>query len=89
MNEKLYAVLKEFGFPTTLVVVGLLFYTGTFASPITENKALLEAHRNETEKLVSEVRKLVRLQSVMCMRVAKAEECWAALTSDKQLDEGR
>jgi len=36
---------------------------------------------------VSEVRTLVRLQSVMCMRVAKAEECWAALTSDKQFSE--
>ena len=50
VNEKLYAVLKEFGFPTTLVVVGLLFTPAHLASPITESKTLLEAHTKRDRK---------------------------------------
>ena len=80
MNEALERFMEKWGFPTTLLLVILLFATGAFPSPLTDNKAMLEAHKSETEKLVNEVRKLVRLQSVMCTTLSKGTDCVMALT---------
>ena len=73
-------LFEKFGFPTALVIVGLLFVTGSIASPITENRDMLKEHVVATDNLTNEIRKLVRLQSVMCVKQASPAECIVALT---------
>lgn len=73
-------IFERYGFPTGLVVVGLLFVSGSIASPITENRDALKEHINATNELSNEIRKLVRLQSVMCVKQASPAECIVALT---------
>lgn len=73
-------VFERYGFPTALVVVGLLFVSGSIASPITENRDALREHIAATNDLANEIRKLVRLQSVLCVKQASPAECIAALT---------
>ena len=73
-------VFEKYGFPTALVVVGLLFVSGSIASPITENRDTLKEHVVATDNLTNEIRKLVRLQSVMCVKQASPVECTNALT---------
>lgn len=73
-------LFEKFGFPTALVIVGLLFVTGSIASPITENRDTLKEHVVATDNLTNEIRKLVRLQSVMCVKEASPAECIVALT---------
>lgn len=73
-------LFEKFGFPTALVIVGLLFVTGSIASPITENRDTLKEHVVATDNLTNEIRKLVRLQSVMCVKQASPAECIVALT---------
>lgn len=83
-NKSQYAmwerVFEKYGFPTALVIVGLLFVSGSIASPITENRDMLKDHVTETNELSNEIRKLVRLQSVMCVKQASPAECMIALT---------
>ena len=73
-------LFEKFGFPTALVIVGLLFVTGSIASPITENRDTLKEHVVVTNELIVEVRKLVRLMSVTCVKQANPVECTNALT---------
>ena len=73
-------VFEKYGFPTALVIVGLLFVSGSIASPITENRDTLKEHVTATNELIVEVRKLVRLISVTCVRQANPVECTNALT---------
>jgi hypothetical protein len=84
LDEKAYSlwerVFEKYGFPTALVVVGLLFVSGSIASPITENRDMLKEHVVATNELIVEVRKLVRLMSVMCVKQASPAECIVALT---------
>ena len=81
MNPQFWErIFEKFGFPTALVIVGLLFVTGSIASPITENRDTLKTHITETEDLRNETRKLVRLLSVMCVKQASPAECVVALT---------
>lgn len=83
MNEHMgmwERVFEKYGFPTALVIVGLLFVSGSIASPITENRDVLKEHVNATNELSNEIRKLVRLQSVMCVKQASPAECIVALT---------
>lgn len=84
LNEKAYSlwerVFEKYGFPTALVVVGLLFVSGSIASPITENRDTLKEHVVATNELIVEVRKLVRLMSVTCVKQANPVECTNALT---------
>ena len=83
-NESQYAmwerVFEKYGFPTALVIVGLLFVSGSIASPITESRDVLKDHVTATNELSNEIRKLVRLQSVMCVKQAGPAECIVALT---------
>ena len=83
-NEPQYTmwerVFEKYGFPTALVIVGLLFVSGSIASPITENRDVLKEHVTATNELSNEIRKLVRLQSVMCVKQASPAECIVALT---------
>ncbi len=80
MSETWERVFEKFGFPTALVIVGLLFVTGSIASPITESRDALRDHVTATNDLSNEIRKLVRLQSVMCIKQANPAECVIALT---------
>ena len=73
-------VFEKYGFPTALVIVGLLFVSGSIASPITETRDTLKEHVTATNELIVEVRKLVRLISVTCVRQANPVECTNALT---------
>lgn len=73
-------IFEKFGFPTALVIVGLLFVTGSIASPITENRDAMKEHVVATNDLSNEIRKLVRLQSVLCVKQASPAECVVALT---------
>ena len=83
-NESQYTmwerVFEKYGFPTALVIVGLLFVSGSIASPITETRDVLKDHVTATNELSNEIRKLVRLQSVMCVKQASPAECIVALT---------
>lgn len=83
-NEPQYTmwerVFEKYGFPTALVIVGLLFVSGSIAPPITENRDVLKEHVTATNELSNEIRKLVRLQSVMCVKQASPAECIVALT---------
>lgn len=72
--------IKELGLPTALVVVGLLFVSGSIASPITENRDLLKSHISATSEISNEVKKLVRLMSVMCVKQADPVKCTLAVT---------
>ena len=80
MNETLVKVAKEFGFPVALVVVSILFAAGAISSPITENNDLLKAHVVSTNELANEVKKVVRLLSIQCVKTANPVDCTLALT---------
>jgi hypothetical protein len=80
--DKAIEILNKFGFPTFVVCVFFLLYTGTFASPVTETSALLKAHVVATDNLNTEVKKVVRLLGVMCLSNAKnPESCIDAVTT--------
>ena len=69
MNEQMgmwERVFEKYGFPTALVIVGLLFVSGSIASPITESRDVLKEHVNATNELSNEIRKWGRRQSGMC-----------------------
>jgi hypothetical protein len=80
MSETWARLVDKLGFPIFLVIVGLMFYAGAIASPITSTNDLMKAHVEATHDLSNELRKLVRLQSLMCVRQAKPEDCTLALT---------
>ena len=80
MSEAWTRLVDKLGFPIFMVIVGLMFYAGAIASPITNTNDLMKAHVLATQELANETRKLVRLQSILCIRQAKAEDCTLALT---------
>lgn len=79
-QEWWFRVLDRFGFPVALVVVGILFASGAFSSPITETSDLLKAHVVSTNELGNEVKKVVRLLSIQCVKTANPVDCTLALT---------
>ena len=72
--------VDKFGFPVALVLIGLLFYAGAIASPITETNSIVKAHVVATNELAGEMKKLVRLASIQCVKTANPVECALALT---------
>lgn len=79
-HEWWFRFLDRFGFPVALVVVGILFASGAFSSPITETNDLLKAHVVSTNELGNEVKKVVRLLSIQCVKTANPVDCTLALT---------
>lgn len=75
-----FRFLDRFGLPTVLVGIGILFASGAFSSPITENNDLLKAHVVSTNELANEVKKVVRLLSIQCVKTASPVDCTLALT---------
>lgn len=80
MSEMWAKLIDKLGFPIFLVIVGLMFYAGAIASPITSTSELMKAHVAATQELAGELRKLVRLQALTCVKSVKAEDCALALT---------
>ena len=79
-HEWWFKVIDRFGFPVVLVIVGILFASGAFSSPITDTNDLLKAHVVATNELAQEMKKLVRLASIQCVKTANPVECTLALT---------
>ena len=79
-REWWFRFLDRFGLPTALVIVGIMFGSGAFSSPITETSDLLKAHVVSTNELGNEVKKVVRLLSIQCVKTANPVDCTLALT---------
>ena len=75
-----FKFMDRFGLPTVLVGIGILFASGAFSSPITDTNDLLKAHVVATNELAQEMKKLVRLASIQCVKTANPVECTLALT---------
>ena len=74
------AILR-LGFPTIMVVVGLLFYAGVINSPVTRAEATLNLHTSQSLDLIDEARKHTRLLHRMCLAAARSpSECLDAAT---------
>jgi len=63
------AILR-LGFPTVMVVIGLLFYAGVISSPVTRSEAALNLHTSQSLDLIDEARKHTRLLHRMCLAAA-------------------
>ena len=74
------AILR-LGFPTIMVVIGLLFYAGVINSPVTRAEATLNLHTSQSLDLIDEARKHTRLLHRMCLATARSpSECLEAAT---------
>jgi uncharacterized membrane protein (DUF441 family) len=78
LNEFIASLFTEGRVIVGLLIIGILLFTGSVASPITDTNAKVTA-------LEREIKKLVRLQAVMCTSLAKAPaDCALALTDTPQ-----
>ena len=74
------AILR-LGFPTIMVVIGLLFYAGIINSPVTRAEATLNLHTSQSLDLIDEARKHTRLLHRMCLATARSpSECLDAVS---------
>ena len=79
--EMVERAILRLGFPTFMVIVGLLFYAGIVGSPVTRIEAMLVPHTTDAKSLLRESRKQTRLLHQMCLVSTKnAAECLDAVT---------